>query len=131
MANNDGKVKQVILVRKDLQMSPGKTAAQVAHASLASILENKSLSINELTIPIDPELNEWLTNRFTKICLGVKDEAELLFYYQKAKEAGLRVSLIKDAGFTELSGSNYTCVAIGPNYNEKIDQITKKLQLFK
>ncbi len=39
VATKRGVIKQVILVRKDLKMGPGKVAAQASHASLLSYLE--------------------------------------------------------------------------------------------
>ena len=131
--NNDGKAKQVILVRKDLKMGKGKIGAQASHASLAAFLnlgETKPKELSEsLTLSLSEADREWLINRFTKICLRVDSEEELLSYYEKAKKAGLKCSLIKDAGFTELEGSNYTTVGIGPDFNEKINEITKDLKL--
>ena len=44
--------KQIIIVRKDLNMSKGKMAAQVSHASMAFLtynLRNSAIQINENT----------------------------------------------------------------------------------
>lgn len=133
MANNDGKVKQVILIRNDLIVSAGKIAAQVAHASLAAFLNReKNDQVNdELVIPLSESDKLWLTDRFTKVCLGVKDESELLHYYEEAKKKGIKCSLIKDAGFTEFSEPTYTTVGIGPDFNEAINSLTGKLRLYK
>lgn len=38
--------KQLIIARRDLNMSPGKLAAQVSHASIAFLLEKLYYSIN-------------------------------------------------------------------------------------
>lgn len=132
MAGNDGKAKQVILVRKDLKMNTGKAGAQIAHASLAAFLNREKTDAleNPLTLDLSPADLDWLTHRFTKVCLRVDSEEELLSYYHKAKEAGLKCSLIKDAGFTTFEKPTYTTVAIGPDFNEKIDEITKDLKLF-
>ena len=44
---------------------------------------------------------------------------------------GLEVHLIEDSGLTEFHGQvTPTCVAIGPDYSEKIDPITGNLQLY-
>lgn len=132
MAGNNSQTKQVILMREDLNLSSGKMMAQASHASLSAIL-NKNTTPNgqQINIDISDEESEWFNERFTKIVLGVKSEEELLKYYNLAKEKGLNVSRpIVDAGFTELKKPTLTCIAIGPNYRESIDEITKKLRVF-
>lgn len=133
MKNNDGKAKQVILIRKDLNMSPGKLGAQVAHASVAALLDfsYKNEQKKSLIVPLDTATTEWLAGRFTKICLAVNSEEELIEFYNTAKKKGLRISLIKDAAFTEFEKPTYTCVGIGPAMNEDIDKITGKLKLYR
>ena len=133
MAHNDGKAKQVILIRNDLNISAGKLSAQVAHASLAAFLNREKADplAQELSIPLSEADRAWLTHRFTKVCLAVKDEAELIHFYEEAKKLGLKCSLIKDAGFTELSEPTFTTVGIGPDFNEQINSLTGKLRLYK
>lgn len=135
MKKNDSKAKQVILIRKDLNMSPGKLGAQVAHASVAALLFKAYRSDYQdqfnTVIPEDSALTEWLGGYFTKICLAVNSKEELIEFYKKAFDAGLRVSLIEDAGFTEFNEPTFTCVGIGPELNEEIDKITGKLKLYR
>ena len=132
MAGNTAKTKQVIIMRKDLDLSVGKIAAQASHASLSAVLAmNKSKVANKIDIDISQEELEWFTERFTKVVLYVKSEKELLELHEKAKEAGLNVSRpIVDAGFTELDEPTLTCIAIGPNYKEKVDEITGHLRTY-
>ena len=124
MANNEPK--QVIVMRKDLNMRKGKIAAQSSHASLGAIL-NYGGKIHEetLTLTIDNyAVREWLEGRFTKVCVSVDSEEELLDIHQKALLNKLNVKLIKDAGLTEFGGiPTYTCLAIGPEYPDKVDPI--------
>ena len=50
--------------------------------------------------------------------------------HDKALEAGLEVHLITDRGKTEFHGEpTNTCLAIGPDEADKIDEITGDLQL--
>ncbi len=72
---------------------------------------------------------EWLTGKFTKICVFVNSEQELLDIYNQALVSGIPCSLIKDAGLTEFKEPTYTAVAIGPDFPDKIDPITKHLPL--
>jgi PTH2 family peptidyl-tRNA hydrolase len=124
-------IKQVIVVRKDLKMRRGKEIAQGAHASIAFLtrrLQNKS-KYSELCLTRQ-EL-DWINGIFTKVCLKVNSEEELLEVERKAKEAGLECHLVTDAGLTEFNGvPTKTCLAIGPDESEKIDLITGDLELY-
>jgi PTH2 family peptidyl-tRNA hydrolase len=127
--------KQVIILRNDLNMRKGKMVAQGSHASMAVITKNLNILYNNgETIGqfnLREEFIDWLNNSYTKICLQCDSEKELLELYNKAKEMNILCSLIKDNGKTEFNGiPTYTSVAIGPDYSEKIDQITKHLKLF-
>lgn len=135
-------IKQVILVRSDLNMGPGKIASQVAHASMKvffdkaeAIVLEKALGMggyNFLSIPISDDEKDWVEGIFTKIVLEVKNESKLLEAYEKAKAAGLPCSLIQDNGLTVFNGvKTHTTVAIGPARSEDIDKITKKFRLMK
>lgn len=130
-------IKQVIVLRNDLNMRKGKMCSQAAHASMATLLNlggiHSSIDTKEdyLLIPIVSEaLEKWIEGAFTKITLQCSSEAELLSLYEKAKGANLLCSLIQDNGLTEFKGvKTYTAIAIGPDYSEKIDVITGGLKL--
>jgi len=124
------KIKQVIVMRHDLKMRRGKQIAQGAHASMSFICrrlqESGSVSLDDVT---DAQ-RAWLTGSFAKVCCRVDSEEELLEIHDKALEAGLEVHLITDSGKTEFHGEpTDTCLAIGPDDAEKIDEITGDLQL--
>jgi PTH2 family peptidyl-tRNA hydrolase len=128
--------KQVIVVRKDLNMRKGKIAAQVAHASLGAVLkdtwEEKVLHIKNITlsIPEHSPICAWLEGPFTKICVSVDSEAELLELVEKAKEQKILHCLITDAGKTEFKGvPTITCAAFGPAWCEDLDKLTGHLKL--
>ena len=151
------KVKQVIVVRKDLKMPVGKVAAQVVHASMA-FMTRALPSVNQEPDPysdemwhavnqgyntpppdrkfrsleVDDEFAYWLDGSFTKAVVAVESEAELLEIYEKAKAAGLRHTLITDEGRTVFNGVHtHTCVAIGPNYVERVNAIARHLPLYR
>jgi peptidyl-tRNA hydrolase, PTH2 family len=110
--------KQVILVRQDLKLPKGKLGAQAAHASVDAVLKSDS----EL-------VKAWRKEGMAKIVLKVKDEKELIKYFQLAKDEGLTVSLITDAGRTVIAPGTKTCVGIGPDEEERIDEVTGELSL--
>ena len=112
----DNFMKQVILVREDLKMPRGKMIAQCAHASLEAALKSN-------------KLNEWKRKGTKKVILKVKDREELLKYYKLAKENKLTNALIKDAAKTFFKMPTITCLAIGPDKEEKIDKVTKELKM--
>jgi PTH2 family peptidyl-tRNA hydrolase len=120
-------IKQVIIVRKDLNMRKGKLAAQVAHASMKVFIDRKyHIQPDQLT----PEMLEWLNGNYAKIVVSVNSEVELLEIHELATKQGLPASLVIDEGRTEFGGQlTKTCVAIGPAYGVDIDEITGKLPL--
>ena len=117
------KSKQVIVMRKDLNMRRGKQIAQGCHASLKVLLDNQKRWE-------EPAIKSWLEGLFAKICVSVNSETELLDVYEKALNLGIPCSLILDSGLTEFNGvPTLTCCAIGPWWREEIDVITGGLQL--
>jgi len=129
------RIKQVIVIRKDLGMRKGKMAAQASHASFAvfrNMMKRKSIGGGqyEYSFIAGENISYWLDNEFTKICVSVDSEEELLKVWQSAKDAGIPNSLIIDAGHTEFHGvPTRTCCAIGPDKAEKVDAITGHLKL--
>jgi PTH2 family peptidyl-tRNA hydrolase len=122
--------KQVIVLRKDLNMRKGKMVAQGAHASMAAILKLATRKGNLLVIALDERIEPWLCGRFTKICVSVNSEIELLAIHEKSIAAGVLTSLILDSGLTEFGGvPTNTAVAVGPDFARKIDAITGGLPL--
>lgn len=119
-------VKQVIVIRKDLQMRRGKEIAQGAHAAIGAL---RSVHLLELADANKLEM-AWYANGTKKICVTVDSEAALLALYKQAQEAQLACYLVTDAGYTEFDGPTRTCLAIGPGESEKIDPLTGGLKLY-
>jgi len=126
--------KQVIVVNKALDMPPGKLAAQVAHASLGAVMSVSLHRFNQIHIntPPDSALHSWLNGIFTKVVVYVKSEVKLLAVYEKAKNANKPCFLVQDCGLTCFNGvPTYTCVGIGPMFEDEFIGLTDKLQLLK
>jgi PTH2 family peptidyl-tRNA hydrolase len=113
--------KQVIAVRNDLKMGKGKLAVQVAHAAVTSA-EKARLSHREW-------FKEWWNESQAKICVKVKDEAELRELKKRIEEEGIPNALIEDAGLTQLEPGTTTCLGIGPLPAELADRFTGHLKL--
>jgi PTH2 family peptidyl-tRNA hydrolase len=125
------KVKQVLVLRKDLNMSKGKMVVQGAHASIA-FLTNKmkdNLSNPEALwwVNLSQAEKEWVYGTFFKVCVGVDSEKELLDIGYNAVMLGLSVKYIEET--TGFDKPTVTCLAIGPDYSSKIDSVTKHLKL--
>ena len=117
-------IKQVIVMRNDLNMRKGKMIAQGAHASIAFLISRHYRGMPS------KEEEQWMEEGQTKICVRVDSEEHLLEIAAKAKSAGLTVHVITDAGHTEFNGvPTKTCLAIGPNEASEIDAITGDLKL--
>lgn len=122
--------KQVIVVRKDLNMRKGKIASQVAHASLGIFTKDAKILADKLTTTITKEAKEWFESSFAKIVVGCESEQELIEIYNKALVNKIPACLITDSGKTEFNNipTKTTC-AIGPALCEDIDKITGHLPL--
>jgi PTH2 family peptidyl-tRNA hydrolase len=113
--------KLVIVTRDDLKMTPGKLAAQVAHAAVSCALEAKAKKTKWFSA--------WYREGQRKVVLRAKDVDELRSLKEKAARAGLTVALITDAGLTELPPNTTTCLGIGPAPENLIDPVTGSLPL--
>jgi PTH2 family peptidyl-tRNA hydrolase len=138
--------KQVIVVNKALKMGHGKMAAQVAHASLACLLDIMTVRKNikiaaELNVLYEErilitnstdDISDWLNNSFAKVVLEVYSEEQLLEIYDRVRDMNIPCALIRDEGRTVFNGvSTLTCVGIGPADDDIINPVTGKLKLYK
>lgn len=110
--------KQVIVVRGDLKLGKGKIAAQASHASYSSAKKTDKKI-----------LGKWESEGQKKIVLRASGEKELLDLENACKVKKIPCALITDAGHTQVSPSTITALGIGPDREEKIDEITGKLPL--
>jgi peptidyl-tRNA hydrolase, PTH2 family len=118
--------KQVIVMRRDLGMRRGKEIAKGAHASMIWL----SQRIREPGYAFTEAERAWLDGSFTKVCVRVDSEEELLGIVRAAEEAGVMAYLCVDAGRTEFHGvPTPTCCAVGPDFADLIDPITGHLKL--
>lgn len=111
---------QYFVVNKELNMSPGKIAAQVAHVA--------TISTSEIMNPMSKNViygvwfYPWLNGNQKKIILkGKQKDLEKLigegFFY------------IKDNGLTEIPPGSLTVVGLPPMLKTDAQQYVKRLQL--
>lgn len=116
--------KQVIVIRRDLNMRRGKEIAQGSHASLTASL--KAIIFKPMYF-----LKWFLLQGQRKITLQVQTEDEIKALELAASKKGLPVMMIVDSGTTEFGGKpTITAIAIGPAPSADIDEITKELKLY-
>lgn len=146
MAEHAYKAKQMIVMRRDLKMRKGKIAAQAGHACVEATLTALAREDRLGQISLDPDANgiyladmgtartcltDWFDAGVAKVCVYVDSEEELLDLYQRGREAGFAVALIRDAGHTEFHGEpTYTCLAFEPLTADLIDPLTGELPLY-
>ena len=112
-------MKQAIVARTDLGMSPGKLAAQVAHASLSAYERADAQAVRE-----------WKAGGQKKVVLKAPDERTLFERKEEADAAGLPSSIVRDAGHTQLEPGTVTALAVGPGGDDAVDAVTGDLSLF-
>lgn len=134
--------KQIIIVRKDLKMSPGKTAAQVSHASSMFMMNwfKKNCCFGYAEGKVNENIiSKWMEGEYTKCILEAKNKSQLLKAMIAAESAGMKENedffLVYDNCHTELEpeedGRTLTCIGFLPMDSEKINTITKRYQLYK
>lgn len=144
--------KQIIIARKDLNMSPGKLAAQVCHGSVAFLTWAIRRHIRPIPYAINPNggyqvmfdipedlFEQWIDGEFTKCVLQAKNKNQLLKAKTMAEEMGMKEGedfwLIRDNCRTELEpedddGRTLTVIGFKPMDSEIINKIGKKYQLY-
>jgi len=114
--------KLVVAVREDLNMSKGKMAVQVAHASVISALKCKNTNAKWF--------RNWYDEGQKKVVVKADDVEGLRELQDDAEKLNVPTALIDDAGLTELPPGTTTCLGIGPAPNSVIDQVTGNLKLW-
>lgn len=113
--------KQVIVVRGDLDLSPGKLAVQVAHGAVNAALAAESET---------PDwFRSWRDGNHKKVCVVADDEEALLDLEVRAEGAGIPNAIVRDAGRTEIVSGTITALALGPAPDDTLDPLTGDLSL--
>jgi peptidyl-tRNA hydrolase, PTH2 family len=118
---SDMEFKQVIIVRRDVNMGTGKIAAQVAHAAVMGAEKVKTLRREWF--------NSWFAAGQAKVVVKVKNVEELMDVKRRAEELYLPVVQVQDSGLTQIPSGTTTCIGIGPAPSELIDKVTFDLKL--
>lgn len=113
--------KQVIVVRRDLGMGVGKTAAQAAHAAV--------LGLERVRASRPGWASGWWAAGQPKVVVQVAGVEEFADVCDRAHAAGLPVAVVHDSGRTQVPAGTPTCAAIGPAPADRVDAVTGALRL--
>jgi PTH2 family peptidyl-tRNA hydrolase len=113
--------KQIIVVRRDLDMGKGKIAVQVAHAAVSAAEEARK--------KFNDWWERWLSEGQCKVAVRVDTEEEILELQRRSRELKVPFALISDRGLTQVEPGTITCLGIGPAPSSLIDTLTGNLSL--
>ncbi|MDP6155984.1 MAG: peptidyl-tRNA hydrolase Pth2 [Candidatus Thermoplasmatota archaeon] len=115
------KYKLVVAVRRDLGLSKGKTAVQVAHAAVSCALaaQKQYPKITE----------EWLGEGQRKVVVRVPGVKEIFELKRLASKMDIVNYVVADAGLTEVEPGTITCIGLGPDKESLLDPFTGELKL--
>ncbi len=113
--------KMVIVTRKDLKLSSGKLAAQVAHAAVACALETKKKNSRWF--------KKWMVEGGKKAVVKVETVDDFFPLKEKAHHLEIVSIIVTDAGHTEIPAGTETVLGVGPAPSNLIDQVTGDLSL--
>ena len=113
---------QYFIINKDLKMSPGKVAAQVAHVATMITVdflnEHASKTLEEKEI-----FNKWYHSNMKKVTLKA-NQLEMESFVQQG------FYFIKDNGLTEIPKGSLTVVGLPPMNKQDAQRYVKKLSLY-
>ena len=113
--------KMVIVTRIDLKLSPGKLAAQVAHAAVACAFSTKKNN--------SKWFSKWQNEGAKKAVVKVDCEKDFFLLKERAVQLKISAHIISDAGHTEIPTGTKTVLGLGPAPDNIIDQVTGDLPL--
>ncbi|XP_066507321.1 peptidyl-tRNA hydrolase 2, mitochondrial [Hoplias malabaricus] len=117
-----GEFKLILVIRSDLKMGKGKVAAQCSHAAVSAYKQVQRRN---------PDLlKQWEYCGQPKVVVKAPDEESLMELLMHAKEVGLTVSLIQDAGRTQIAPGSRTVLGVGPGPSDLVDKVTGHLKLY-
>lgn len=144
-SNENDHLVMYFIVRESLNMSLGKTAAQVGHAAQMILLEYFSMKSIQNTILFDSteEMDEfknklyrmqhWLNDKIDWLENNIKSSFRKVILRADEKEwvkikNELKPIIVVDAGFTELEPNTETVMVLFPLFKNECPKAIKKLQ---
>jgi len=110
-----------IIVRKKLNMSVGKIAAQCAHGVQMVLLKYFNVE-KSIPGPANTAMLKWIGGDYRKVVLAAKESE-----WEKVKE--LDCFVVRDAGLTEVEKGSETVIALWPMKKSERPKVIKKIQV--
>ena len=122
---NDNELVMYFIVNKDLEMSKGKVATQVAH-SFTGYCDHLLYSLHNKIYHIDngeeiDKYNNWIKQSQKKIILKAKQSV-----LEKLEKEYFSV---RDLGLTEVPENSLGCICLGVMTRKEAEPMVKRLQL--
>lgn len=120
-------LKQVIVVRKDLNLNKRELASTVAKASLKFIIENNEAERgNQLLVSLSSEEQAWLTGSFSQdiLCVNNKDQLDDIMF--RAEILGIEAYPVFNSNNEK--STETTCIALGPDESGVINRLIHGLK---
>lgn len=123
-------VKQVVVVRKDVQLRRGKMASLVAQASMMFLIDNDDSERGDrVSVALSPTESAWLTGSAKIVVLAIDSEDALESLVLRAQLAGVEVHEVSMMrGNAHGQRSETVCVAMGPCESTVLDGLTSTLK---
>ncbi|CDK29224.1 unnamed protein product [Kuraishia capsulata CBS 1993] len=121
-----GECQMSLVVRKDLEMTKGKAAAQCAHAAVALY---KLISSGHASQNL-PLLMRWEKTGQAKVALKCADQAEMDLLFAKAMSLNINAYVVHDAGRTQVPSGSATVLGLGPAPKAVLNEVTGDLKLY-
>jgi PTH2 family peptidyl-tRNA hydrolase len=120
MSTSSDEATLVVLVRRDLEMSTGKSAAQVAHAAVGCSLKARKQAT--------AQFGRWRSEHGRIVVLAVDDLQTLEGHLEEAQAHRLVHHAVTDAGRTEVAPGTLTVLGLGPAPKSVLDVLVGHLE---
>ena len=123
-------LKQYVIVPKSLKMSPGKIAAQVAHATYMALYKQKKEFDKETIRSEDDLIDTWRKSGMCVVVLQCKDTVQLMGIAKYLEQWSVVHHMYIDEGHTEVSMGTPTALSTGV-VGDYSQWMFSKLELYK
>ena len=96
-------------------------AVQAAHAAVSCVM------MAQKTYPT--ALRRWLEEGQKKVVVKVGGLPELFQLKERARRSDIVFNVVTDAGRTEVDPGTITCIGLGPDKEDVLDELTGSLKL--